>query len=445
VEVPGLERQIGLEVYATTTEGVGGRIRQLLTDFKVREVLLDGSEAPLEPPRGPVKGRGSFLLCSLVKEGMDTLEAVRRLAKALGIPDGLMSFAGLKDARAKTAQFLTVRGARPKALSRLNIRGLYVIPLCFRTEPLGPGELAANEFDITVRAIGLAREAVLERLDAVLSELAELGGLPNFFGHQRFGTARPITHLVGRELVRGNVRKAVELFLAHVGPGEGPRAIEARSYLADTWDLKGFLDLLPRGLYYERVVARHLLKKPRDFHGALRLLPLRLRKLFIHAYQAYLFNRFLSKRIAYGLPLAETRPGDWLIELDEHGLPTSRAIKATSTSKTGKGLVLALPLPGFKQELSSGTQGEIEKAILEEEGVKPEDFKVKVMPELASPGWLRPALVRPDMLRAPEVLDDGLNPGHRALRLCFRLPRGSYATVFLREIMKPEDLLKAGF
>ena len=445
MKAPELERQIGLEVYATSTEGVGGRIRQLLGDFSVREVLLDGSKAPLEPPRGPVGGRGSFLLCSLVKEGMDTLEAVRRLVKALGIPDGLISFAGLKDARAKTAQFLTVRGARPEILSQLGIRGLYVIPLCFRTEPLGPGELAANEFDITIRTIELARGAVLGRLDAVLSELAEFGGLPNFFGHQRFGTARPITHLVGRELVRGNVKKAVELFLTYAGPGEGPRTIEARSYLADTWDLKGFLSLLPRGLYYEHAMAKHLLEKPGDFHGALRLLPLRLRRLFVHAYQAYLFNRFLSKRIAYGLPLAEARPGDWLIELDERGLPTSRAIKVISTSKTGKGLVLALPLPGFRQELSSGAQGEVEKTILEEEGVRPEDFKVRVMPELASPGWLRPALVRPDMLRAPEVLDDGLNPGHRALRLCFRLPRGSYATVLLREIMKPEDVLKAGF
>ena len=445
MEVPELERQIGLEVYATSVEGVGGRIRQLPTDFKVREVLLDGSEAPFEPPRGPVGGRGSFLLCSLVKEGMDTLEAVRRLAKALGIPDGLVSFAGLKDARARTAQFLTIRGARPEALSRLGIKGLYVIPLCFRTEPLSPGELAANEFDITVRAIRLNCEGVLERLHAVLSELDGLGGLPNFFGHQRFGTARPITHLVGRELVKGDVRKAVELFLTYVGPGEGPRAVEARSYLADTWDLKGFLDLLPRGLYYERVMARHLLRKPGDFHGALRLLPLRLRKLFVHAYQAYLFNRFLSKRMAYGLPLAEARPGDWLLELDEHGLPTSRAEKAVSTVKTGGKLVLAIPLPGFKQELSSGAQGEVEKAILEEEDVRPEDFKVKVMPELASPGWLRPALVRPDVLEAPEVKPDELNPGHRALRLCFRLPRGSYATVFLREIMKPKDVLEAGF
>ena len=426
MEVPELEKSMGMEVYATSTEGIGGRIRVRTGDFVVREILEDGLRAGLEIAQGgQPSGRGSFLLCVLAKEGLDTFEAVRRLVRALGVPEGTVDFLGLKDAKALTYQFITVRGVRPEVLRGLELKGLRVIPVAFRTEPLSPDQLRANEFSIIVRGLELSEPELKERLKSILGELKELGGLPNFFGHQRFGTARPITHLVGRELVKGDVKKAVEVLLTHIGPGEGPRAREARSYLADTWDFKGFLKLLPKNLYYERLIAGYLLRKPGNYHRALRKIPLRLRRLFVQAYQAYLFNRFLSRRLSEDLPLSP--------------------IKGDFTLRLGDRTVLALPLPGFKQALSSGRQGEIEIEILEEEGVCLEDFKVKVMPELASPGGLRLALAPLDLVKVPEVLDDELNPGLRALKLLFRLIKGSYATVFLRELMKPLDPLKAGF
>ena len=459
LKAPELERLMGMEVYLTSTPGIGGRIRARPEDFLVGEVLTDGSavepDEVLGPPEGAVgslPGEGSFLVCALVKRDMDTLEAVGRLAKALGWPEGLFSFAGLKDARALTAQFVAIRGLRPERLRGLEIPGLRVVPLRFSREPLGPEKLASNRFDILVRAIRLSADELAERLAQVLEELKGLGGVPNFYGHQRFGTARPITHLVGRELVRGNVRRAVELFLSYVGPGEGRMAREARAYLSETGDLRGFLRLLPPGLYYERLMAKHLLRRPGDYHGALRRLPLRLRRLFVHAYQAYLFNRILSRRAREGLPLSEPQLGDWVMVLDERGLPVGEAMRARQDNlpvlrelvEEGRAAV-AIPLPGFRHEPSSGRQGEIEAAVLSEEGVRPEDFWVRAMPELASPGWLRPVVARLRFLDVPDITNDELNPGLRALRLCFELPRGSYATVLLRELMKPQDLLAAGF
>ena len=458
-EAPELERFIGMELFLTDSDGIGGRIRCRPEDFVVEEELCDGSRAEVAAPAvrlavaGQLPGRGSFLLCVLVKKGMDTLEAIRRLANCLQMPEGLFGFAGLKDAHALTAQFVTIRGLKPGRLEELRLpEDLALRPVRYVQEPLGPGSLIANHFRITVRGIRLPEEAIGDRLASTLKDLAELGGLPNYFGHQRFGTARPVTHLVGRELVRGHVRRAVELFLAYVGPGEGPRAREARAYLAETGDLRGFLRLLPRGLYYERLLAEHLLRKPRDHHGALRRLPLRLRKLFVQAYQAYIFNRFLSARAREGLPLNEPEEGDWVVFLDEHGLPTGERVKAEPARlpelrklvREGKA-ALSLPLPGYKQELSAGRQGELEEAVLEEEGVGPEDFKVEKMPELAAPGGLRPALASFTLEGSPVVREDELELGARELVIAFRLPRGAYATVFLRELMKPPDPLAAGF
>jgi len=453
MRAPAVEALMGMEFYLTSSDGIGGRIRALPEDFVVCEVLLDGSVARPEAEMPEVvQGKGSFFVCVLVKRNMDTFEAVEKIARSLGVPEGLVSFAGLKDARALTAQFITIRGLRLERLRRLRASGIKLVPLRLSTEPIGPEELAFNRFDVVVRGLELGEDELMERLEAFLSQVAELGGLPNFFGHQRFGTARPITHLIGRELVLGDVRRAVELFLSLPGPGEGRMAREARAYLSETWDISGFIHMAPPGLRYERIMARHLLRRPGDYHGAMRKLPLRLRRLFVHAYQAYLFNRMLSRRASEGLPLSEPLPGDWVILLDHRGLPVWEAVKATGANlqelselvRKGRASV-AIPLPGFDQPPSSGEQGEIEKAILAEEGVEPDDFKVNSMPELSSPGWLRPILIHPHFLDIPQVFDDLLNPGLKALRLCFDLPRGSYATVLLRELMKPSDPLKAGF
>jgi len=452
-KAPDVEALMGMEFYLTASEGIDGRIRASPEDFIVCEVLSDGSVARPDvgaPER--ISGKGSFLVCVLVKHDMDTLEAVERLSRSLGIPDGLVSFAGLKDARALTAQFMAIRGLKPERTRFLNIPKMRLVPLRLSTEPLGPEKLALNRFDIVIREIRLGEGELVRRLEDFLGQIAELGGIPNFFGHQRFGTARPITHLVGRELVFGNVRRAVELFLSLPGPGESPLVRDARAYLANTWDISGFLRLAPPGLRYERMMARHLLRRPRDYHGAMRRLPLRLRRLFVHAYQAYLFNRMLSRRASEGLPLSEPLPGDWVIMLDHRGLPLWEAVKATRANLPElRGLVeegrasIAIPLPGFSQPLSSGRQGMIEKTILMEEGVDLDDFKIRSMPEISSPGWLRPILIYPNFIDVPEALEDELNPGLRALRLFFELPKGSYATALLRELMKPSDPLRAGF
>jgi tRNA pseudouridine13 synthase len=106
---------------------------------------------------------------------------------------------------------------------------------------------------------------------------------------------------------------------------------------------------------------------------------------------------------------------------------------------------LAIPLIGFRQHTSQGVQGKIESRILEEEDVSPDDFKVSAMQEMGSRGELR-AITAPLLdFTLNDVSDDAGDPQSRAIKADFALYRGSYATIVLRELMKPRDVIKAGF
>ena len=130
-----------------------------------------------------------------------------------------------------------------------------------------------------------------------------MGGIPNFFGHQRFGTTRPITHLVGKAIVEGDFEKAAMLYLAKPSVHEHPSSRNARAELRSTRDFKQALNNFPKQLRFERLMLSYLVEKPDDFVGAFTRLPVKLQGLFVQAYQSYLFNRFLSERIKNGCSL----------------------------------------------------------------------------------------------------------------------------------------------
>jgi len=442
-----------MEIYATQSLGIGGRIRQFLEDFVVEELLVDGSKAEvsLVETQEPV-GVGRYLVCVLVKRDWDTLLAVKMIAKRLGISHKRIRIAGMKDAKALTAQHISLQGVSPQRILQVKIKDITLHPLRFSDGRVFSQLLLGNQFQVVIRAMSHTFSVVEQRVKNVQNELASLEGFPNFYGHQRFGTIRPVTHLVGRFLAKGDLEKATLTFLAQPSIHEHPKSREAREQLWDTRDFEEALRFFPRHLRYERFMLGHLAKQQRDFVGAFRELPLKLRKLFVQAYQSFLFNKFLSERIRRGISLNEAQIGDYAVKLDDHGLPTTEFMQVSASSlqtvkkalNEGK-MRVAIPLVGFKQPTSQGVQGEIEKEILETENMNPQDFRISFMPEVSASGELRVILAPTINLSIEEVSRDSGNPSKRKTRLGFTLHRGSYATVLLREFMKPRDLIRAGF
>jgi tRNA pseudouridine13 synthase len=458
LRVPRIDRLIGIEVYATETAGVGGVIRESVDDFVVEEVLVDGSKAKIEgSAESRVLGASTslqrYLLCVLVKRNWDTFIALRNIAKQLGLSQGQIHIAGIKDAKAVTAQHITIENCSMEDVTKVNVKDIEIRPLGYVHDKLSPYYLLGNNFTIRIKAIKLSESPVEKRITETASALEVIGGIPNFFGHQRFGTTRPITHFVGKAILEGDFEEAAMLFLAKPSVYEHPSSRNARAELQSTRDFKQALQNFPRQLRFERLMLSHLVEKPDDFVGAFTRLPVKLQALFVQAHQSYLFNRFLSERIKNGFSLNKAEVGDYVVNVERSGLPMVNVAKVVGAEavtevnelvKAGR-MRVALPLIGIKQKPSHGAMGQIERQILEEEGIQKENFRVNEISEISGRGGLRAVLATVQGFKLHDTAAFTPNQNGHQADLSFMLLRGSYATVLLREVMKPANPIKAGF
>ncbi|ABC83409.1 tRNA pseudouridine(13) synthase TruD [Anaeromyxobacter dehalogenans] len=164
--------------------GSGGALRRAPEDFRVDEV-----------PAYLPSGAGPHLYLRVEKRGRTTRDALRELARALGVPERDAGAAGLKDKDAVTTQWLSFPVARDPDPAALAAPGLRVLEVSRHQNKLRTGHVRANRFTLAVRGGDLARAR-----DCAAALAAR--GLPNFFGPQRFGAAGR-NAAVGRALVTG--------------------------------------------------------------------------------------------------------------------------------------------------------------------------------------------------------------------------------------------------
>jgi tRNA pseudouridine13 synthase len=256
VKVSQLEMELGIEVYTTRSAGIGGVIRQRFEDFEVEEVLVDGSRArtnqdrssPTCRPLGSSLFGSHHLLCLLVKRNWDTLSVVKNIADQLGISMARIHTAGMKDARAVTAQHISIEDASIEDVQKVQVKDVELRALGYVREELSSFYLLSNAFRITIGSINHSKPIVEGRIQRVVQEVQAAGGIPNFFGHQRFGTTRPITHQVGREIVHGDFEKAVMFLLAAPSPHEHPDSRRAREELQSRRNFKAAETNFPKQL-----------------------------------------------------------------------------------------------------------------------------------------------------------------------------------------------------
>ena len=263
-----LDRICGIE-YCATWSSIPVLYKPGPRSFYVRE-LLDEQAMRLGDS-------GEYAVLLLVKRGIDTFTAVRRLARLLRVPPGNIYYLGLKDRAATTIQHVFVK----KTLLRRS-GGLYRGP-GFTARVIGyipskPSKkhLIGNRFTLIVaRAAGYRR-----RVEEIIEEIN--GRVPSYYGYQRFGVSRPNTHILGKHVVLADHIGFYEEMVNTPYPGEpGPvyRArITGRPLESQIYERR----------YYSRVSRGSI--PPIHVLGP-------VARLYVEAYAAYLYNRLLSMLI----------------------------------------------------------------------------------------------------------------------------------------------------
>ncbi|HUR69876.1 MAG TPA: tRNA pseudouridine(13) synthase TruD [Candidatus Thermoplasmatota archaeon] len=419
----GIERDVGLEQYLTDEPGIGGRLKTFPEDFVVEEV-------PLAFP--PPVAEGKYTVAALRVRNWETNRLMAELARELGISREAIFFAGTKDKRAITTQYVSLRAPEPQVRA-LAMKDVEVLETRRVDRAPKIGELVGNRFVVRVRQHEGSGRDIIERLQSA-------GGFPNYFGVQRFGVTRPVTHKVGIAIVRGDLREAVRLYVGNPSPDEPADCRAAR--VAYEKDGPAALPLYPRHLQFERQMVWHLSQRPDDFEGALLSLPRNLLTMFVYAAQSLVFNRIVARRMAAGIGLNDPQTGDVVFGLDAEGRPDKdRPHKVTAQNHTrvqklcreGRALVTGV-LYGSDIALAEGAMGELEAKAISEMGWTPEDLLIPHLPEAASYGTRRELLAP----LGPVRYADGHDAGGDYAELSFFLLKGSYATCVLREVMKSE-------
>ena len=389
--------------------GTGGVLKKTPEDFAVDEI-----------PLYEACGEGEHVFALMKKRGIATFEAVRRLAQRLRIPERYITFAGLKDARAVTTQWISLFEVDEERVAAVHAPAVELSRIRRHRNRLRVGHLRGNRFSIVVREASPDHAALVPPIVEILLRR----GVPNYFGEQRFGT-RGNSYLYGECLLRGDREGLLRHLLGgEPGPTLDPRVLESRR-LFNAGDYPAAYDAMPIKHRVEKKALGALVRFG-DPEPAVNAIPKRMRQIFVSSYQSWLFNRIAAART------------DGIDRLEDGDMAyvhrTGRAFRVERAADeqprcTAFEISPSGPIFGSHMTIAGGEPGRREQALLDESGLTPDHFRaVRGMKLKGS----RRSLRIPLRDFSYEALDE------TSYRLRFSLPSGSFATVVLAEFMKPQ-------
>ena len=397
--ISDIDSQIGISVYTSKFPGIGGKIRINPENFEVSELISKRATNSITDESG-------YAVYKLKKKKIDTNHALSGVFRKTGVR---LKSLGLKDASAVTEQYVG-SPHKGKPIEDFSTEKYSLTKIGFTKKPLSKKDMIGNNFKIQISDCSDG-----------LSSFNEHNHVLNFYGYQRFGSKRPVTHLIGKAILHRDFDMAVDLILSFTSSYDSAENSEIREKLSDKTNYKKYYDQVPSQMDIEKIVLKEMIDHD-DSIRAIRAIPLSLRRFYIQAYQSFIFNQSLSSAFLDGENLFEAQSGDVCYD--------SKSI--IGKFKDGAEQYLSLPFVGYSYYKKTRFDHQISKILIKEE-ITPKDFFIKEMQEVSSEGGFRQAAIHCSDYSSDEN------------KVIFSLSRGSFATILLREIMKPDNPITAGF
>lgn len=387
------------------------KIRVHAGDFVVEELLRDDV---LRGAGGWSRARG-FALYRLRKESLSTEEASRRLARAVGVDRALVAHAGLKDKHARTTQHVTVATSSKGGAPRIAGKGWEAELLGFVSEGAQAGWIRRNRFRLIVRGLDPHGAEQMDRNSGFLASGPGRLVVVNYFGEQRFGSARHGEGFAAPALVREDFERGLKLLIATPARKDtGERRERTRALAAHWGDWGRVLGMIGRHPERRAVEA---LAAGKGWREAFESLPYALRRMAVEAYQSHLWNAAAAE---VGGRLAE---GEAIVR--------GAMVFPAAGRVSGAWRTLEIPTAGPGTVLSAAWGGAVERELARD-GLTLAGLKI--------PGVRRPEFG--EVWRPLVVMAEGFEMGAAerdadgALmrRVRFDLARGAYATVVMRAL-----------
>jgi len=337
--------------------------------------------------------KNDCLVFTLEKKNENTIDAIKKIAGILNLPFKNFGYAGLKDKNAVTRQKVSVKEIRKEDL-KIDLENIKISEI-EGGDRIKIGNHLGNKFTIVIRNV---------------NEIEDIGeGFPNFFGEQRLGG----NETVGHEILKGDYERAVKNLLMKEGM---EKEIENEEF-------DKLLEKYPDT--YEKRILKFLIRK-KDYLKALKSLPSDILTLYMHAYQSFIFNELLKKRLET-LDLWKIEIGDIICSEKFEKKAYVKVNSSNIEEVREKRYPTVLPIMGYRTRVYGKTKKDMD-SLLERENMKMEDFKIKSIPFLSSRGTYREIIGRYENFNWK--LEDNI------LFCEFFLPKGEYATVFIDQLVK---------
>jgi tRNA pseudouridine13 synthase len=278
----------------------------------------------------------------------------------------------------------------------------------------------ANRFTLVLRDLSAGEVSRIQKRAATLGE----SGLPNYFDEQRFGSYVPGKDHIGKRILQRDAEGALRAYLTHPFAGDPEPVREFKAFAADRWgDWDALFEAAPRPSNF-RSVLTYLRDHPAEYRKALNLITRRLLSIYLSAYQSLLWNRVAARYLETLLGAAPTT-----VEIAGERLPVYRELLAD----VDRGV--AISLPNHRAAYDPEVAGVVSQ-VLDEEGLALNDLKARILKRAYLFKGKRRLLLFPEeaSITGPET--DERFPGRQSMMASFTLPRGSYATLVLKALVR---------